>query len=162
MVFHVVLFPPQVTHSHIDDIGTPTRPISERIILPVITGNIPVGNLEMATKVRADSDAFTRLPSKDAHQSPAWEAPLSRREALRSPPHALYLGLIVVMVMSLQFLYPSSTRQGQVRSNCPSPIVIAHIPFFDPSPLLHFIVTPFKFPVKYFLVLRRSWYKEVR
>ena len=99
----VVLFPPcGILHSHIDDTGTLNATLEEGPILPVISGNIPAedldmgpillvitaaGDLEMATKVCAD----TRLPSKHPHQLTV--APLSRREALRSPRTHLHYHL---------------------------------------------------------------------
>lgn len=58
----VVLFPPfGIPHSHIDDIGTLNTVLEEGFILTVITGNIPAGDLGMATMVRTDT--FVSLPS---------------------------------------------------------------------------------------------------
>ena len=65
----VVLFPPfGIPHSHIDGIGTLNTILEKGHILPVITQNIPAGDLEMASQVHVD--AFISLLNRLT--SPQW------------------------------------------------------------------------------------------
>ena len=139
---HVVLFPPcGILHSHIDDTGTLNATLEEGPILPVISGNIPAGDLEMrpillvntaagdlemATKVRAD----TRLPFQAP--SPTDSGSIVSKRSIVIPTYTPALPLahqIVHIVMSLQFLSPPSTRQGQADARNCSHSVLPSKPF---------------------------------